>query len=233
MEINNLWFVKDFMLLHETDCNDYYYKFELLVRKKDGFNGALGDSKDNIKVKTWYVKSYEQFDKVKSEMIYLAEVTGGRLYMVTDRKSMLKTLSNMQSDITNRLIAHCNGDTCAVQSFHKITDSISSKDISSTHKGKGLMFDVDTTNQAVVNGLVHYLKTKTTIFWALKTVNGYHVITYKNFKLDADWKLQVGDFVINEFKNTKHDIEDVQEAVRLVHEIQCKANQLTLLYYKR
>lgn len=163
-----------------------YYKFVALVRAKDYKNSSeqvlTSMEKQEILVKDWMVDSQEMLDKTLPDMLKYTEMFKCRLYMCTDRKSVVKTLVQMRNTVDkylNPFLGNPNA-SCSVRALRKICASASNLSESSDRESRYWMFDVDTKNQNVLKFVQenvcgeHYVET-------FETKAGYHVLARKKF----------------------------------------------------
>lgn len=163
-----------------------YYKFVALVRAKDYKDGSeqllTSMEKQEILVKDWMVDSQEMLDKTLPDMLKYTEMFKCRLYMCTDRKSVVKTLVQMRNTVDKYLdpfLGNPNA-TCSVRALIKICASASNLSESSDRESRYWMFDVDTKNQNVLKFVQekvcgeYYVET-------FETKAGYHVLARKKF----------------------------------------------------
>ena len=164
-----------------------YYKFVCLLRTKDYKDSDEEPmlkcmEKQEILVKDWLIDGQEMLDKTLPDMIKFTETFKCRLYMCTDRKSIVKTLKTMRDIVQNYLdpfLGNSNAD-CSVRAIKKICSSATNKDESSDREGRRWLFDVDSkANINILNDLDKVLKDK--LLAKLETKNGYHYITKKDF----------------------------------------------------
>lgn len=163
-----------------------YYKFVALVRAKDYKNSSeqvlTSMEKQEILVKDWMVDSQEMLDKTLPDMLKYTEMFKCRLYMCTDRKSVVKTLVQMRNTVDKYLDPFLGNPNarCSVRALRKICASASNLSESSDRESRYWMFDVDTKNQNVLKFVQenvcgeHYVET-------FETKAGYHVLARKKF----------------------------------------------------
>ena len=167
-----------------------YYKFVALVRAKDYKNGSeqvlTSMEKQEILVKDWMIDSQEMLDKTLPDMLKYTEMFKCRLYMCTDRKSIVKTLVQMRNTVDKYLdpfLGNPNA-SCSVRAIRKICASASNLSESSDRESRYWMFDVDTKNQNVLKFVQekvcgeHYVET-------FETKAGYHVLARKKFPVNV------------------------------------------------
>lgn len=167
-----------------------YYKFVALMRAKDykDFNNRVITSmkKQEILVHDWLIDSQEMLDELLPDMLKYTELFKCRLYMCTDRKSIVKTLVQMRNKIQTYLdqfLGNPNA-TCSVRSLRKVCSSASNLAESSDRKYRYWLFDVDTKNQYVLKFIQekicgeHYIET-------FETKAGYHILARRKFSVNV------------------------------------------------
>lgn len=166
--------------------NGAYYKFVCLVRAKDYRENPDEQvlhcmEKQEILVKDWLVDTPERLAGTLPDMLKFTELFKCRLYMCTDRKSVLKTLKTMRDTVQNYLdpfLGNPNA-TCSVRAVKKIASSASNMDESSDKGGRCFLFDVDTKDQEVLQEVVEYCGSSYES--TFETKSGYHVVAKRNF----------------------------------------------------
>lgn len=163
-----------------------YYKFVALIRHKDYSSDneqvLKCMEKQEILVKDWFIDSQEMLDKTLPDMLTVAELFKCRLYMCTDRKSIVKTLLQMRTNVDTYLdpfIGNSNA-SCSVRAIRKIGSSASNKDESSDKDGRRWMFDVDTKDVGVLNNITNYCGDN--LLAILETKQGFHIVAKKKFR---------------------------------------------------
>lgn len=167
-----------------------YYKFVALVRAKDYKNGSeqvlTSMEKQEVLVRDWMVDSQEMLDKTLPDMLTMVNLLKCRLYMCTDRKSVVKTLVQMRNNVEKYLdpfLGNPNA-SCSVRALRKVCASASNLAESSDKESRYWMFDVDTKNQDVLNFVKknvcgeHYVET-------FETKAGFHVLARKKFAVNV------------------------------------------------
>ena len=165
-----------------------YYKFVCLIRKKDYKDNPDEQvlhcmEKQEILVKDWLVDTLEKFEGTLPDMLKYTELFKCRLYMVTDRKSILKTLKTMRDSVQNYLdpfLGNLNAD-CSVRAVKKIASSASNMDESSDKNGRKWLFDVDTKNSNLKDYLMNYFTLHHYVPVLFTTKSGYHIVTDRCF----------------------------------------------------
>lgn len=182
--VDNTRKLKDVMEFKEGT----YYKFVCLLRTKDYKSTCEKPmlscmEKQEILVKDWLIESQEMLDKTLPDMLAFTEMFKCRLYMCTDRKSIVKTLKTMRDTVQKYLdpfIGNSNAD-CSVRAVKKICSSATNKDESSDSCGRKWLFDVDTKNNSLTDYLMNYFTIQHYNPNLFTTKNGYHVITDRSF----------------------------------------------------
>ena len=236
--IDNFKVIDNFLQFEEGT----FYKFELLIRNTDGGNDLYqeGYSKTNknILIKSWYVDNKDYYEKIKHEMITMANITGARIYITLDRKDNVKLVQGLLHSYTDSLCAIVKGQKPAIKNLSKTFASETSKEENSSPKFRTIMFDVDTKDKEIKQAIIDYIemerqnnkgeslpKVKAHV---LETKKGYHIFCYRKFNIQ-DWldysyfrykKLMSGQFtesfkIIDEFKEV----------------VSVKANELGLVYH--
>ena len=166
--------------------NGTYYKFVCLVRAKDYRENPDEQvlhcmEKQEILVKDWLVDTPERLVGTLPDMLKFTELFKCRLYMCTDRKSVLKTLKTMRDTVQNYLdpfLGNPNA-SCSVRAVKKIASSASNMDESSDKGGRKWLFDVFTKDQEVLQEVVEYCGSSYES--TFETKSGYHVVAKRNF----------------------------------------------------
>lgn len=166
--------------------NGAYYKFVCLVRAKDYKDNPETQvlhcmEKQEILVKDWLVDTPERLAGTLPDMLKFTELFKCRLYMCTDRKSVLKTLKTMRDNVQNYLdpfLGNPNA-TCSVRAVKKIASSASNMDESSDKGGRCFLFDVDTKDKEVLKMVEEYCGSSYEA--TFETKSGYHVVAKRNF----------------------------------------------------
>ena len=166
--------------------NGAYYKFVCLVRAKDYKENSDEQvlhcmEKQEILVKDWFVDTPERLAGTLTDMLKFTELFKCRLYMCTDRKSVLKTLKTMRDNVQNYLdpfLGNPNA-SCSVRAVKKVASSASNMDESSDKGGRCFLFDVDTKDKEVLKMVEEYCGSSYES--TFETKSGYHVVAKRNF----------------------------------------------------
>lgn len=219
--------------------NGYFYKFEALVRNTDGENTLYEDgysnTNKNILIKSWFVDTQEYYNKIKNEMIELCNLTGARLYMTCDRKSVKNFIKTLIKEVADITVNTLQGTDYSIKSLSRLFASITSKVESSDSKNKTLMFDIDIKDERILKVVQDYLNWKYNLcvrnhiegmkYVILNTKKGWHVVSTKKFDC-SDWT----EYAV---EGTYHILTDKEASARRVwvnENVSLKANQLCLVY---
>ena len=230
MPISNFPVIDDFLQFEKGS----FYKFELLIRNTDGNNPlyqeGYSNTNKNILIKSWYIDTKEYYEKMKHEMITLADMTGARLYITLDRKKNLKVVQNLSHAFLDLLTGYTNGTEPSIKKIYKIFDSETSKKEASEHDFKTIMFDVDTKDIKVLDALTFYILDNEQHPYILETKKGYHIFCFHKFKSE-NWKQDVIESFYKEYRKTV-TVEDMEELTHLVSSyVSVKENELGLVYH--
>jgi hypothetical protein len=183
--------------------NGAYYKFVCLVRAKDYRDNPETQvlhcmEKQEILVKDCLVDSFDRLAGTLPDMLKYTELFKCRLYMVTDRKSIVKTLKTMRDSVQNYLdpfLFNPNA-TCSVRAVKKIASSASNMDESSDKGGRKWLFDVDTKDQEVLQEVVDYCGSSYEA--TFETKSGYHVVAKREFDAHRWVELEYNNVEVKE-----------------------------------
>ena len=231
MPINNFKVIDSFLQFEQG----FFYKFELLVRNTDGsnplFQEGYSNTNNNILIKSWYIDTKEYYEKIKHEMVTLADITGARLYVTLDRKDNVKLCQSLIKSYTDSLVAIVNKQSPSIKKLSKIFASETSKIENSSKVTKTIMFDVDTKDIKVLDALTFYIRNNKEHPYILETKKGYHIFCYKKFNTD-NWEQDVVEAFLKEYRKTTKIVEDLVELTHLVKEyVSMKPNELGLVYH--
>ena len=168
-----------------------FYKFVCLIRTKDYKDSDEKPvltcmEKQEILVKDWLIDSQEMLDKTLPDMLTFTEMFKCRLYMCTDRKSIVKTLKTMRDTVQKYLdpfIGNSNAD-CSVRAVKKICSSATNKDESSDSGGRKWLYDIDTKDPVIVDYVFKHCESRYTCF---ETKNGYHVVANRTYNAHKEY----------------------------------------------
>lgn len=183
--------------------NGAYYKFVCLVRAKDYRDNPETQvlhcmEKQEILVKDWLVDSFDRLAGTLPDMLKFTELFKCRLYMCTDRKSVLKTLKTMRDTVQNYLdpfLGNPNA-SCSVRAVKKVASSASNMDESSDKGGRKWLFDVDTKDQEVLKMVEEYCGSSYES--TFETKSGYHVVAKREFDAHRWVELEYNNVEVKE-----------------------------------
>lgn len=181
--------------LFQFESSFYYYKFTVLVRRKDYAEGecplSCKEGARELVVHQWLVSSMEEYEKVLPDMLAFAKAFKARLYVSTDRKDLRKSLVYVRNAVSFNLDQMLFGqDSVSCKSLFRVTSSASSVAETSSKESKCWLFDVDTKDQKVLKQVQELCKEY--YLCTLETKSGYHVLAKKKF---AAKQLQLPDDV--------------------------------------
>lgn len=229
--IDNFHVIDNF-LQFEFDGGSFY-KFELLVRNTDGENALYKEGYSNVNknilIKSWCVDSEFYYNKIKHEMVTLANMTGARLYVTLDRKDNKKLVQSIARRFFDLSIDMANGAEPAINGIAKAFASETSKVENSCKNKRTMMFDVDTKEGIVLEAIICYIRSKEEIPYILDTKKGYHVFCYRKFD-SSNWEQDVVQAFIDTYTGQK--VEDIEKLAHLVKEnVSMNFNELGLVYH--
>lgn len=213
-----------------------YYTFIAFTRKKDtGLKNSL--------IKQWLIDSHEELNSKKQSMIDLCNNTNARLYMTTDRKSIKKTVLNIQQEVNEMIKQYLFSDNYkpSLANLNRLVTSASQKK-ESTDGDKYWLVDIDANNYTgrlnkdkisllvsdTFKGLLGGL-----VVAELNTVNGKHLIVAKEMPLSKQFVCMLDFKLANTYQRLSpyavSALKDRFVTFRSCYEI--KENALTLIYY--
>lgn len=217
MIINNSKQIQDYLQYNFDKIKNTKYKedgffyIDLIVRKKDDTEHILvKEHGSSTFIKRWIINSLEKYLQYEPEMIYLADITGGRLYLSVNMKSQNKVAQEYMNSGFNMAQQLIRENSISIKNIINKPLSIISSDSVSIRNFTYCLFDIDTKNENELNSVVNYLNDLDKKFYILNTIQGYHVIANK----------------IN--RN-----EDVYPSILYNDLIDIKNNALTLVYFNQ
>ena len=214
-----------------------FYKFMIIVRNKDGRTPLIAKEAPSgeTTIKQWYVDSEEYYNKVKPEMIALADVTRGRLYMCIERKSTYRMLMLLLDKINAIIKEALMSPNASPKRLNKIVNGITSEKLCTDKDCKTWMYDIDDADESgnIRSALREYLENECSVnpdkICVMKSVSGWHVITPRKHEIKEDWHNKVADMVIS--KSAKLTVEGATDIIHVVEDIKVQPNQLCLAYF--
>jgi len=175
--IDNFELIKELL---SFDSKDEFYFVQVLKRKKE--HPEL--ESNSVMVMSYYIKSVEDLDRFKAEMICLAEFHNARVCINLNR---------------------CSFESVAFQTLRKVTDIIMNKDFKSVRKAynsvcgihtcepeKKWILDIDNfePSTTIEDKLYHIKPVGPKVIAKIPTKNGYHLIT-RSFNMQEFSKLNI------------------------------------------
>ena len=151
----------------EFDKFGKFYFISIMQRNKDGTNVA--SSHDSCRrIRTFYVFSLEEFDKIVSFIKEICDKIGARCYIELNRKDIFKC----QIECIKRLAECIEHRTTKSRT---IMDSVVA---GAPSRDKLWMIDCDTHDDPIIYDIIEYIKNHNGTHYAvIPTVNGCHIIT--------------------------------------------------------
>lgn len=190
---------------------DGFFYIDLLVRKKDNSeNMIVKNHGGSTFIKRWIINSLEKYQQYEPEMIYLADITGGRLYLSINMKSQDKVAQEYMSSGFSMAQQLIQKNQISIKNIINKPLSIISSGSVDLRNFTYCLFDIDTKNENELNSVINYLNDLDKKFYVLNTSQGYHIIAEK----------------IN--RN-----EDIYPSILYNDLIEIKNNALTLVYFNQ
>lgn len=169
-----------------------FYKFFLVIRKKDGSPIAdyLTTTKKEKIIKYWIIESKEAFDKYFPEMNFFCQTfPGSRLYLVLDRKDTKKSLRRLRDRSIEELDCCVDGGKPLTgRAVNRIHSSITSEPETTDRSAMKYMLDVDIKDFEKYDEFLFDLKNllkglgfEEDAMVVLETKNGKHIILQRKF----------------------------------------------------
>lgn len=141
--------------------DDDFYFVQILQRKKDNPGGIFGSNNSSRLIKAYYIKSIDQLDKLKDEMIHFATYFNARVGINLNKRSFYKTAFNTLRNISEQLhnkefkqIHRAYNTACGV---HNGGDKFYILDIDGTIPYTTLMEMEDLINKSQPEGKTQYV----------------------------------------------------------------------------
>ena len=151
----------------EFDKFGKFYYISIMQRNKDGIKVA--SSHDSCRrIRTFYVFSLEEFDKIVPFIKEICDKIGARCYIELNRKDIFKC----QIECIKRLAECIEHRTTKSRT---IMDSVVA---GAPSRDKLWMIDCDTPDNSIIYDIIEYIKNHNGTHYAvISTVNGCHIIT--------------------------------------------------------
>lgn len=182
---DNFKLIKDFIQsqwVRQFDSfTDVFYMVEILGRAKDNAHIIAG----NHKLKTYYIRTMEEFDKYENEIKLLCDTLNMRAYISINHKSMKHITLNTMAEYANR-IAQNNFDnpyslfdSCAAKYVERSDQlwiiDVDKEDVN--HYSLGSPITVDELVEDYIK-IVESCEPKKKIVTVIPTKSGKHIITH-------------------------------------------------------
>lgn len=182
MQVDNTQTIKKVL---QFDGSRYYYKFAVIVRKKDYPEDECPvlnkEGRREVCVHQWLVSSMEDYGRLLPDMLHYTELFKARLYVALDRKDLYKTLIHMENVVRDTINSIALGQkNVSCKSVSKLVNSATSVKESSSKEGKCWLFDVDTQDIGTVYSILNIIGEENVIA-LLNTKAWYHVVVKKSF----------------------------------------------------
>ena len=150
---------------------DEYYFVQIIKRKKDGHD-ANGNNLNRC-VKYYNIKSLEDFDNVKDEIVSICEALNTRAYIYYSKKSFKETAKLMLKRVTDNIISE---NYIGMKASHQACCS------ECVPKEKTYLIDVDTKDTTVMDIINKCLDQcepyeKNKVVDIIPSKSGFHIIT--------------------------------------------------------
>lgn len=170
--------------LLEFESEDEFYFVQILQRKKDNPGGVKGANNSSRLIKAYYIRSVEQLNDLKEEMIFFANHFNARVGINLNKRSFYKTAFNTLKKIAELMHnknfkdvrrawntscgIHNGGDKVWLLDVDKITD----KDILETFDNPEIRREF--YMKAIIN---ESLPEGNKVIAKIPSKSGYHLIT--------------------------------------------------------
>lgn len=150
---------------------DTFYFAQIIMRKKDN-PSTTGSNNSARLIKAYYIKSIEHLDKVKDEMILLANHYNARVCINLNKRSFERTAFHTLKKITDQIL---NKDYKSVRrAYNSACGEYSTGD-------KRWIIDIDTKDTSYLIPLIEELSKLrpegSKVLCTVPTKHGYHIIT--------------------------------------------------------
>lgn len=151
------------------DSEDDFYFCQIIKRKKE--NPDVGSN--SVLIKSFYIKSVEQLDKLREEMIVLATLNNARVCINLNRRSFERLAYQMLKKVTDIII---NKDFKSIKNAY---DSVCGE-FSNEKVDKKWIVDIDEKGRRA-NEVLRYIDrlepVGSKLYAIIETKNGVHLIT--------------------------------------------------------
>ena len=159
--VNNIEIIRNNL---KFDKFGEFYYISIIQRNKDGI--LIRGAHDNARrIRTFYVFSLEEFDKIIPFITEICDKLGARAYIEMNRKNIFKC----QLECIKRLLEVIEHQTLKSRT---IMDSVVA---AAPSRDKLWLIDVDAPE--ALEEVVNYIKKKNATYYIIPSVNGKHIIT--------------------------------------------------------
>ncbi len=158
---------------------EHAYVVELVLRKKDGNTKAKGNNK-NRTIKSYLIQSEEQWTDAHDEIITMCKAFNCRAYISLNRKSVMRILLGLNTNINERLNQMISGNPTGLNGM---VDSAAMKAAVDSRDERLWVVDVDSRDrddlEAALNCIMFQCSSvyNNPIITAIPTAHGIHIIT--------------------------------------------------------
>ena len=159
--VNNIEIIRNNL---KFDKFGEFYYISIIQRSKDGI--LVRGAHDNARrIRTFYVFSLDEFDRVIPFITEICDKLGARAYIEMNRKNIFKC----QLECIKRLLEGIEHQTLK---FRTIMDSVVA---AAPSRDKLWLIDVDAPE--ALEEAVNYIEKKNATYYIIPSVNGKHIIT--------------------------------------------------------
>ena len=158
--VNNIEIIRNNL---KFDKFGEFYYISIIQRSKDGIL-VKGSHDNSRRIRTFYVFSLEEFDKIIPFITEICDKLGARAYIEMNRKNIFKC----QLECIKRLLEVIEHQTLKSRT---IMDSV----VAAPSRDKLWLIDIDTPE--VLEEVVSYIEKKNATYYIIPSVNGKHIIT--------------------------------------------------------
>ena len=159
--VNNIEIIRNNL---KFDKFGEFYYISIIQRSKDGI--LIRGAHDNARrIRTFYVFSLEEFDKIIPFITEICDKLGARAYIEMNRKNIFKC----QLECIKRLLEVIEHQTLKSRT---IMDSVVA---AAPSRDKLWLIDIDAPE--VLEEVVNYIEKKNVTYYIIPSVNGKHIIT--------------------------------------------------------
>lgn len=227
MDCNVLDTIDNFETLREVmefTSPEVFYVVSIIQRAKDFKDGFSERKHKEHFCRHFFIRSLEEYDKLKPKIIEECEKNNARAYFGLDAKNMRKVLAlQIQEEV--QLLSRPKFDGSEVLKYRKNFDGIPRMKECSESQLRMVHIDLDKTGSEGLDlcSMLHDEIQPFGKFTVLTTINGYHFFR-KIRAPEGNVNVQELGNLLAKFRAQN----DLQE-----NELELKMNSMTLLYYKR